>query len=294
MLKDITVEHEALDAVRGQLQFMQKITSRLPGMVFQLERRLDGSMFFPFASDAVEHLFGVKPEQARADAQPILAAILPQDRPLLMQALASSAESLTPMRVEFRVGVREGHFAWLFANAVPEGLAKGRVAWYGAVTDVTHEKMHAAMEERQRLMRDLHDGLGSHLIGALRIAQQQTMSREDVASQLRSAIDQLKITVDAMQETDGDIAAVLGAVRYRLTPRIQAAGITLNWKVGHLPALPYWGVRQSYQLQMILFEAFTNMVVHSGAKSAWMTAQKLDCEGKECIEIEVLDNGQGV
>ncbi len=155
------------------------------------------------------------------------------------------------------------------------------------------EKLLGAAEERQRLMRDLHDGLGSQLVGALRVAQQPTASRDDITRQLRGAVDQLKITVDAMQETDGDIASVLGATRYRLAPRLQAAAIHLQWDVGRLPMLPGWGVRQSYQLQMILFEAFTNMVVHSGATSARLSAQQVDQDGTPTIEITITDDGKG-
>jgi signal transduction histidine kinase len=158
-----------------------------------------------------------------------------------------------------------------------------------------NEKERGALEERQRLMRDLHDGLGSQLVGALRVAQQASSSREDITLQLREAVDQLKITVDAMQETDGDIPSVLGAVRYRLTPRLQAAGIDLHWDVGRLPPVPGWGVREAYQLQMLLFEAFTNMVVHSGARNASLSARVMPdaAGGPDAIEIGISDDGRG-
>jgi hypothetical protein len=147
--------------------------------------------------------------------------------------------------------------------------------------------------ERQRLTRDLHDGLGGHLAGVLRMSQLPSVSKEDVASQLRMAVDQLKITVDAMQETDGDIPSLLGAVRYRLTRRLNAASINLHWDVEPLPAMANWGVRQSYELQMILFEVFTNMMAHSEASQATLSARQMQSMEEDYIEVQITDNGKG-
>lgn len=155
------------------------------------------------------------------------------------------------------------------------------------------EKERGAIEERQRIVRDLHDGLGSQLHGALRMAQMADASKQDVAAQLVEAIDQMKITVDAMQETEGDIPAILGAVRYRLSPRLAAAGILLQWDVQRLPQMHTWTVKHAFQLQMFLLEAFTNMMVHSGASSASLSAQLDQNEADSWVVIRVTDDGVG-
>ncbi len=76
-------------------------------------------------------------------------------------------------------------------------------------------------------------------------------------------VDQLKITVDATQVADGDI-----------------------------PSLRR-GVQQSYELQMILFEIFTNMMVHSGASHAIVEANYARAADGMSISIDISDNGTG-
>jgi diguanylate cyclase (GGDEF)-like protein/PAS domain S-box-containing protein len=143
VLQDITVERNALDAVRGQLQFIQKITSRVPGMVFQLKLRRDGHASFPFVSDAVEPLFGLSPEQAQENARALLARVVERDRAALLQAFTRSAETRTPVQMEFQVALPKGGLAWLLVSATPQ-REHGMLMWYGAVTDITLQKTAAA------------------------------------------------------------------------------------------------------------------------------------------------------
>ncbi|MDP9605102.1 UNVERIFIED_ORG: signal transduction histidine kinase [Variovorax paradoxus] len=155
------------------------------------------------------------------------------------------------------------------------------------------EKARGALEERQRLTQDLHDGLGGQLVGLLQMAQQPGAAMGDVALHLRDAVDQLKLTVDAMHGCEGDVASALGSVRYRLGPRLQAAGIDLRWDVGSLPTMTGWSARESHQLQMLLFEAFGNLMAHAQATQAGLGARLVEGSGERAIEIELHDNGRG-
>jgi signal transduction histidine kinase len=139
----------------------------------------------------------------------------------------------------------------------------------------------------------LHDGLGSHLVGTMHMAQRPGVTGSVIAGQLADAVDQLKMTIDAMHETDGDIASLLGAARYRLDARLQSAGIELSWDVGSLPPVANWGPRQSYQLQMIIFEIFSNMIQHSASRKARLTARLSAGSAARRIEIEIMDDGRG-
>lgn len=153
------------------------------------------------------------------------------------------------------------------------------------------EREQVRLDERHRLTRDVHDGVGSHLVGALRLAQDASVPREVLQAQLRNTLDELKLTIDAMHDTDGDIASLLGALRHRLEPRLRAAGVQLAWSVPPLPPLPDWSLGQSRDLQMILFEAFSNLLSHAQARHAWLDAVA-DSSGRQ-LRIELRDDGIG-
>lgn len=153
------------------------------------------------------------------------------------------------------------------------------------------ERQQAMLEERQRLTRDMHDGLGSQLAWALQLAQNPAASKEMLTEQLRETLDHMKMTVDAMQDTEGDIASLLGALRYRLNPRLAAAGVRLAWAVEPLPEIAGWTLQKSRDLQLILFEAFSNLMTHADATNATLYAAQ-DAEQRH-VRIVLQDNGRG-
>jgi signal transduction histidine kinase len=92
----------------------------------------------------------------------------------------------------------------------------------------THERLRAAereqrlLRERQRLMREMHDGVGSSLISALRMVE-RARTPVDVVQLLKECIDDLKISIDSFDSADADLLALLGALRFRPGPRLSGA-----------------------------------------------------------------------
>jgi PAS domain S-box-containing protein len=129
------------------LERLQKLTDRVPGMVYQYMLRTDGSACFPFASDAIRDIYRVDPQQAQADAACVIANLHPDDMAGILESIAQSARQLMPWQHEYRVKFDDGTVRWLFGNALPEKLADGSVLWHGFITDIT-ERM--AVEDRLR------------------------------------------------------------------------------------------------------------------------------------------------
>lgn len=132
---------------------------------------------------------------------------------------------------------------------------------------------HAALQERQRIMRDIHDGVGSQLVGLLSLIGKGRASRAELREHANAALDELRMAVDAMQPVDGDLAAVLATLRYRLQPRLAATGVQVDWQVEELPTLDGLTPHMVLQIQRILLEAFTNVLRHAQATRVRISAR---------------------
>jgi signal transduction histidine kinase len=152
------------------------------------------------------------------------------------------------------------------------------------------ERAGAVLRERQRILRDMHDGVGAHLATAVRQLEGERASRAEVASSLRDSLMQLKLSIDAMSLPRGDVNALMASLRFRLE-----SGIALEWDV---EALPAWSATDGRiedsmrELQFILLEAISNVLQHANASRLTISARK-DPPGFEGFEIEVVDDGVG-
>lgn len=144
-------------------------------------------------------------------------------------------------------------------------------------------------EERQRLMQDMHDGMGSTLTSALRVVERGHLDEAEVAQVLKGCIDDLKLAIDSMEPVDADLLLLLATLRFRLGPRLESTGISLRWEVRDIPALDWLDPKNSLHILRILQEAFTNIIKHANATEIWV-ATAADADK---VMVTITDNGQG-
>ena len=149
----------------------------------------------------------------------------------------------------------------------------------------------AVSEDRQRIMTDMHDGIGAHLIAALSLAESDEASMNDIAAVLRECIDDLRLAIDSLEPTENELLPALGNFRYRIEKRIRAVGVELEWMVDDLPMLPYLSPRNLLQVLRILQEAFANVLKHACATRIRFETG-LAREPRRVL-IRVSDNGKG-
>lgn len=150
-------------------------------------------------------------------------------------------------------------------------------------------RQQALVRERQRILADMHDGVGASLVGLQRYAQTGQVEAKIVEQRAREAMQELRIAIDALEPAEGDLAAVLGNLRHRMEPLVEATGARLAWEVAELPPVESLEPAAVFSIQRILLEAVSNALQHSGARQIRLSARP----NGDGIEIRVADDGAG-
>ncbi len=193
------------------------------------------------------------------------------------------------------------------------GIAVHAVSLTTDLQRLTNELQHsrtalvtAREEERRRLRRDLHDGLGSVLAslnwraGALRLVLSRDPTAADALvveqqNTIQAAIGDIRRLVYDLRPPALDELGLLGAIRERAAKQSapterDSAALGLRVEVvapEHLPALPAAVEVAAYR---IVQEALTNVVRHAQAHRCCIC---LACEN-DTLQIEISDDGVGL
>jgi len=149
------------------------------------------------------------------------------------------------------------------------------------------ERERTLSQERDRLMRDMHDGLGGQLIQALAMSEKDDSDKELRESLERALID-LRLIVDSIAPANNELISLLASFRHRSKRVWERSGVRLHWDMGDIPATSLWP-EQTLNLLRILQEASTNALRHGEAQNIAISTSHVD--GR--IRIEIVDDGKG-
>lgn len=150
------------------------------------------------------------------------------------------------------------------------------------------ERGQAAAEERERIVREMHDSIGGQLMTALRGVERGAFSQDRVAELLQESLDDLRLIIDASAATSQLMPALAGW-RSRWDPRLDALGTELQWRVDESLADQALPPTVVLQLMRILQEAVINAIKHAQASTVRVQATVQDGVLRLCV----ADNGRG-
>lgn len=152
-----------------------------------------------------------------------------------------------------------------------------------------NERATMLLEERGRIMRDMHDGIGGQLLGLLLQARSRKLSDDALIGGLEQSLDDLRLVVDSLEQGEGSLTGALGAFRGRIEPRCEAAGVELDWRIEDVGATPNIGPDKTLQIYRILLEACTNALKHGSPTRIGVSLTRV----QDRIEIALVDDGRG-
>ncbi|MEH2459376.1 ATP-binding sensor histidine kinase [Nostoc sp.] len=115
----------------------QNLANNIPGMVYQFRLGTDGSTSTPYVSSGCLDLYGLAPESVMAGTHSLYAINHPDDQPAITQAIAYSAQTLTPFKEECRIILPSGTLKWVQSTARPERQVDGAIVWDGVMIDIS-------------------------------------------------------------------------------------------------------------------------------------------------------------
>ncbi len=308
----------------GRNQELDAIIHTAPDIIFS--RKADGSR--DYISDRFYDFTGAPP--ASANGFGWLDYVHPDDKEKAMAEWMRCVESGANYEAEYRLRSRDGSYRWFRARALPIREDDGKIVkWYGTCSDIQDSKlleksirdnalelekmvdrrtdelrrlsirlMTMQDQERRRLARDLHDGLGQELAVAKMVLDKMMLQKsaqpaEEEWTQASSIVDRAIQQVRSMSHLLHppllDEVGLLSALSWYVEGLTKRSGIEISLEVE-----PHDFPRLSAEVETAVFrivqEALTNVFRHSEANKVWITlAQK-----EENIVVAVRDDGKGV
>lgn len=151
------------------------------------------------------------------------------------------------------------------------------------------QRRHAASEERQLIMREIHDGLGSQLFVSLSRVERGDMQAGQIADVLRDCIADMRIALDTLTPGDGDFRSTLGNFMFRWQRQLAAGGVTPAWTIDVPDESLSLSPHAALALLRIAQEALTNVLKHARARQVQVRFRQTD----DSLKLEVEDDGCG-
>lgn len=154
---------------------LTRMAAMVPGVLYQFRLWPDGRSAFPYASEGIKDIYGVRPAAVRDNALPVAEVLHPEDIDRVMDSILHSARTLTTWHLEYRVNHPTRGLLHVEGHSHPELLPDGSVLWHGLILDVTarkaaEEALRQSEREKRLVLASITDIISCYSGPDLRIA----------------------------------------------------------------------------------------------------------------------------
>jgi len=308
----------------GKNQELDAIIHTAPDIIFS--RKADGSR--DYISDRFYDFTGAPPGSATGFGW--LDYVYPEDKHKAMGDWIRCVESGANYEAEYRLKSKDGTHRWFRARALPIRDPEGNILkWYGTCSDIHDSKLleqrfrdNAAElermvdrrtdelrrlsirlmtmqdQERRRIARDLHDGLGQELAVAKMVLDKMLLQKSanpqddswlQASSIVDRAIQQVRTMSHLLHPPLLDEVGLLSALSWYVEGLTKRSGIDTSLDV-QPPDFPRLASEVETAVFRIVQEALTNVFRHSGARKVGVSLTQKN----GVIVVAVRDDGKGV
>jgi PAS domain S-box-containing protein len=308
----------------GKNQELDAIVSTAPDVIFSSQ----GDGCYEYVSERFHDYTGSSPVPGHGVNW--LEYVHPEDVDRTTGGWEQSIQSGSTYESEYRLRSKDGVYRWFRSRAVPIRNPQGEIArWYGTCSDIHDSKlleqsirdnatelekmvdrrtnelqrlsvrlMTLQDQERRRIARDLHDGLGQELAVAKMVLDKillQKSSRPDddswaqASSIIDRAIQQVRTMSHLLHPPLLDEVGLLSALSWYVDGLAKRSGIETSLDV-QPSDFPRLATEVETAVFRIVQEALTNVFRHSEAHKVWITLSYRS----GVIEVAVKDDGKGV
>ncbi|UDF04584.1 sensor histidine kinase [Asticcacaulis sp. AND118] len=154
------------------------------------------------------------------------------------------------------------------------------------------EQLNAVNAERQRLIRDMHDGVGGHLVSLLMQLKLGAVPPETMRVNIQSAVDDLRLIIDSMDSMGDSLEVGLAIFRERMRPRLQTVGVELTWRNAVDEEPRGYRPNEILNIYRILQEGVTNALKHAQPKTIDLSLRP-DPDAPGWLILTLSDDGVG-